>query len=61
MLSLIVPNQLHCDPEFRIKLKNAVAHIITAVIFEVDSRIINIYGSIIDNIKKVIDEEHRNS
>lgn len=61
MLSLIIPNQLHCDPDFRIKLKNAVAHIITAVMFEVDSMIINIYGSIIDNIKEVIDEEHHNS
>lgn len=29
--------------------------------FEVDSTIINIYGSIIDNIKEVIDEEHHNS
>ena len=61
MLSLIIPNQLHCDPDFRIKLKNAVVHIITADMFEVDSTIINIYGSIIDNIKEVIDEEHHNS
>ena len=61
MLSLIIPNQLHCDPDFRIKLKNAVAHIITADMFEVDSTIINIYGSIIDNMKEVIDEEHHNS